>query len=254
MIKVFEPFTPYEKIKPNYEPVKKLLQGKAKPGLEKPEDIERSLRRTKNKVRDYVLCNHFDWFVSFTFDTNRYDINASKDKMSRWLKNQQKRNKNLSYLIVSEYHKDGKAIHFHAVIKNYKGKYIRANNPKTNKPLIQKGRQVYNFTSFRSGFTNAQKIDNSPESRLKIAGYISKYITKDMMVLFGKNRYRRSQDLKLPASEENPSDWYKRIPADKLYASENGLTYVFLTHTHKSNTLSHVDEDSPKLALNDKGA
>ena len=53
---------------------------------------ERSIRRTKKCIKEYVLCNPFSIFATFTFAENRYDVDEKKRQISCWLKNQQKRN------------------------------------------------------------------------------------------------------------------------------------------------------------------
>src|SRR5690606_37057624 len=106
-----------------------------------------------------------------------------------------KRNGKFEYLIIPEFHKD-MALHFHALIKGYKGKIKKAINPKTNKPLTKNGRLIYVFPGYTSAFNNVQKIEQTPESHKKVGSYIRKYITKDMPILFGKNRYWASNSLK----------------------------------------------------------
>jgi len=77
----------------------------------------RSLRRTKTLVKDIILCNHFDYFCTFTFDNrkhNRYDIEHCKHVMHMWLHRQREKSPDLKYIIVPELHKDG-ALHFHSL-------------------------------------------------------------------------------------------------------------------------------------------
>ena len=97
---------------------------------EKETSIERSLRRSAKRISDYVLCNHFDMFVTFTIKEDRQNIERSKQKVIDWLKNQRKRNGKFRYIVVPEFHKDGKSLHFHALIGGFTGKIERAINPK----------------------------------------------------------------------------------------------------------------------------
>lgn len=49
-------------------------------------DVERSIRRTRKKIKDYVLCNEFGLFATFTFREDRYDVDRCKTRMARWEK------------------------------------------------------------------------------------------------------------------------------------------------------------------------
>lgn len=127
-------------------------------------------------------------FVTFTFNpkkVNRYDLNACYLKMQSWLWRQQKKSNNeMKYIIVPEKHKDG-AIHFHAVMSNYPGMIKKTN-------VIQNNRRVYNLTSFRFGFSNMQYLDDDKQ---KVAAYVCKYITKDMITVSNRRRYWASKNL-----------------------------------------------------------
>ena len=82
-----------------------------------------SVSRTRRTVRDIVLCNDFEWFVTFTFDPNkvdRYNYNRCLSVMSIWLHKRKSFDKDFSYLVIPEFHKDG-AIHFHALLSHFTG-------------------------------------------------------------------------------------------------------------------------------------
>ena len=158
---------------------------------------EDSIRRTKTRLSDITLANSFDLFVTFTFSpqrVNRFDPDECKKKMSGWLKRQSERNGKFQYLIVPEFHKDGKAIHFHALFKGYKGKI-------ENSGVRQRNREIYNIKSYQLGHSTAVKIDNLE----KVSTYIKKYITKDMPTFTGKKRYWCSKGLIRPLKLSNPT-------------------------------------------------
>lgn len=162
-------------------------------------DIARSVRRSRMMVSDYILSNDFDMFVTFTFNpkkVNRYDLNACYFKMQSWLSRQQRKSENMmKYVIVPEKHKDG-AIHFHAVMLNYPGLIKKTN-------VIQNNRRVYNLTSFRFGFTNMQYLDDDKQ---KVAAYVCKYITKDMVTVSNRRRYWASKNLQKPVKYYNEAN------------------------------------------------
>lgn len=153
-----------------------------------------SIRRTKTRISDLVLSNKFDMFVTFTFKSNRQDINLLKNQLSNWIHNQKRIHGEFSYILVPEFHKDGKSIHFHGLLSGYNGKVVFSGK-------IQRGRQIYNVTSYRLGFSTLAYIDNTE----KVSSYIKKYITKDMPTIKGKKRYWCSKDLTRPIIHRNVS-------------------------------------------------
>jgi hypothetical protein len=188
---------------------------------------ERSIRRSKKQIRDYALCNSFDMFATFTFKADRQDVDKSRKKMSNWLKNQRNRNGKFRYLIIPEYHKDGKSLHFHALMGDYPGKISKAINPKTEKPVIQKGKGVYTFDGYTLGFNNVKLISDKTNDAGLISSYIQKYITKDMPVFSGNQRYWVSKGLLLPLTEDNPEKWYEHVKPDWSKNFPNGKIMRF---------------------------
>lgn len=157
----------------------------------------RSLSRTKTTISDIIACNSFDLWTTFTFSpqkVDRYNHDTCKSTMSRWLNNQRRHSPSLQYIIVPELHKDG-ALHFHALLKNYKGKLT------PTKKVTAYGTQIYNISGYRYGFSTAVHI--SPDSQSQIALYVQKYITKDMIKFSDKKRYWVSTGLKRPTKTVN---------------------------------------------------
>ena len=204
----------YLKIKKYNDSCYKVIQFKyrvRKPGFEeeKTNDIElpleeiendytseeymrQSISRTKKTIHDYALCNEFDFFVTLTFDRKKYnasDLKLLKKQVGQWLNNYKKRtNSNLRYLIIPELHRDKKNFHFHGLISGIE-------DIKEFK-LSKKGVMRYNWTGWQEkfGFTSLEKVrDTNAVSR-----YITKYITKDLITEFGKQRYLVSKGLKKP--------------------------------------------------------
>lgn len=197
---------------------------------QKEDNLSRSLRRTKTTISDLVLSNQFDLFCTFTFKTDRYDIEKSKQKMSTWLQNTQNNYGKFEYLIVPEFHKDKKAIHFHALIKGYKGK-LKDSGHKIN------GRINYNITNYKSGFSSAVKIDNHN----KVSSYIRKYITKDMPQFENRKRYWISTGLKRPFTEVNTSvnhnpfiEWSESYNSKNLLILESSSIVKLLTFNERA--------------------
>lgn len=195
---------------------------------QKDEDnIHRSVRRSRTIISDYVLANDFDLFVTFTFDpkkVDRYNMAHVYTKMQRWLwRTQRETDGDFRYVIVPERHKDG-ALHFHALLGGYTGTLKKTN-------VIQNNKFVYNVSSFKSGFTNAQYID--PNDKQKTTAYLCKYITKDMALVASRRRYWCSKNLKLPIK------FYNKL-------MELGLTKYIQPKTMTYETEYNVMYEVPK--------
>lgn len=156
---------------------------------------ESSLRRTKTLIRDYVLANDFELFVTFTFDPDKVDsfnFKLCQSRIVKWLHNQKSRSPDLAYLIVPEQHKSGRW-HFHALISHFKGVLSDSNHKSDS------GRRIYNIKSYRLGFSTAVKIDDKDA----VSNYVTKYITKDFLMVFNQRRFACSRNLKRPKKTTN---------------------------------------------------
>lgn len=177
-------------------------------------NLERSIRQTKTQITDYVLSNNFEIFATFTFSpkkVDRFDIDACKYKLRKWLQRQREKDSNLKYVVVPERHKNG-AIHFHALFEN-----IDAFTLKKTK-IKQDGRDVFSMRDWRFGFSNVKFIDSN---RIKVATYITKYITKDMIQIENKKRYWSSRNLALPEKYYNAVDEFQIRPDLQSLVYEN---------------------------------
>lgn len=177
-------------------------------------NLERSIRQTKTQITDYVLSNNFEIFATFTFSpkkVDRFDIDACKYKLRKWLQRQREKNANLKYVIVPEKHKNG-AIHFHALFENIDSFTLK----KTK--IRQENRDVFTLVDWRYGFSNVKFIDSN---RIKIAAYITKYITKEMITIENKRRYWSSHNLALPEKFYNDVNRFDIRPDLQSLVYEN---------------------------------
>ena len=184
----------------------------------------RSIMRTRQNLQDLVKCNRFELFCTFTFDRrkiDRYNLNACYLAMSKWLHNQKALNSPaLAYVIVPERHKDG-AIHFHALINGFCGRLKPSGH-------FQNGREVFNITGYRSGFSTAVKIDNVD----KVSSYVRKYITKDMVKDFGRRRYFASRNLIRPVKQTNTNYFEDCLPFGRKEVFEGSDFTIYELDPH----------------------
>lgn len=148
-----------------------------------------SVRRARRRLFDLVSCNP-DCNMMATLTLNGQDFPRDNwavvvPRLSTWLDNMQRRH-GLKYILVPEYHKDGKSIHFHGFVNEDSLKLSRAFNPKTAKPLFQNGRAVYNIDNWKYGFTTAVRVGKSELDQSSSAKYVLKYVTKNSEKIGGR--------------------------------------------------------------------
>lgn len=155
------------------------------------EDIERSMRRARAKVRRIALANEFKYFVTLTLDPAKVDSHdgaAVVKKLNAWASNAVQRH-GLRYILVPERHKKG-GIHFHGFFNDalpaVDSGTIRV--PWTKKPrrprseaeraewLAAGGKVVYNLPGWALGFTTAMELYGDYPAAV---AYVCKYIGKD---------------------------------------------------------------------------
>lgn len=134
------------------------------------DDMLRSMRRARAKLRRLALANEFEWFVTLTLspdEVDRYDAAAIMKKVNRWLDNMVRR-KGLRYVLVPERHKDG-AFHFHGF---FAGEGLEAvPSGHTDK----QGHEIFNLPQWGLGFTAAIRLYGTYSQAV---GYVTKYIGK----------------------------------------------------------------------------
>lgn len=224
---IYIPNNPYEKLEDGYELSNKRSSISTSTQTSSEDKEERSKRRAYTAVKDMALSNVFELFATFTFKEGRDDPELCKQKMNGWLKRQRKLDKSFQYVIVSEFHRDGISLHFHALIKGYKGRLVRAINPKTNKPLVKGRRKVYDFPNYTLGHSEVYEIGETEEDRIRSGFYLLKYIKKEMPNFKNKKRYWSSRGLVKPLVLENPEEWYFALTPDHLIQTEYGKFLYF---------------------------
>lgn len=164
-------------------------------------------KKIQRRIRYYCECNDFDLFWTLTFDdekVNARDYEYAKKKLRAWLKYQREKYGKFDYIFIPELHKSGR-IHFHGITFGFSPLLIEARNPKTDKLIKKNGLQIYNAETWKDGFSTVSKID----SKAKIANYISKYITKDLIAIpsaYKQPKYFVSRGLKKPEIEFKQTD------------------------------------------------
>ena len=176
---------------------------------EEQDYLQKSINRTKTKISDYVLCNNFSHFATFTFDPSNSKVNGEENRkdfkkmsslLKNWLKTEQlnhlrRHGRRFRYLIVPERHKNN-AWHFHALLEGYQneteGFYTRKNKYITVSELKQKKKDKNR--KFITRYTLGRSEIAPIKDKTKMSSYIKKYITKELIQ--DKNAKTSFQNLK----------------------------------------------------------
>ena len=153
------------------------------------DEVQRcSLSRTKRNIRELALCNDFEYFCTFTINSencDRFSLNDVQSNLKKILHKIKRKNKDFAFLIITEKHKNG-AFHFHGLIKGISDLYTNNNGYLSSYDF-----DVLGFNSF------SKIIDYS-----KCCNYITKYITKDCVKNSHNQIYISSRGLKKAIKEE----------------------------------------------------
>lgn len=168
---------------------------------EKERFLQHRVKERREKITDLALNNNWEYFVTITFDPKNkknfpdgYNHDQAIKLLTKWINNQNHQNLNMSYLLVSEFHKKGQ-LHFHGLFKNVPKWILEdAINSKTGKKVIIDGVQVYNLVNYKHGFTTVSKVQDSE----RVSHYVAKYVTKELVSLPNKKVFWYSRDLLKP--------------------------------------------------------
>jgi hypothetical protein len=178
----FDPFD-YDNCKLDSEQIKKDRT---------KERREQTVRDARNMVRRLALMNFGsgDKFITLTYKENMRDINKSDSDFKNFIKRFKYHFKidSLKYIAVREFQKRG-AVHYH-VICNWDKRFESEKEVRHYERVL--GRDIW-----RHGFVDIKTMDNNNDN---VGAYLVKYMTKNVSVVFFKNRkiYLCSKGLERP--------------------------------------------------------
>lgn len=217
--KIFNPETKKTKKKTvnNHSVIKKIKKET------KPENVLRSQKRAKERIFDIVYLNDWDYFVTLTFNpklVNSYNSCDIMCKVCDWFTYQRKKY-NMSYILIPELHKS-KRIHIHALVLNGNLRLVDSGHKNSY------GDIRYNILSWRLGWSVAEKVYGN---RMQIAHYVTKYISKDIVKLFGKY-YWSSRDLVRDVYTEYCNSDFSSIDSEAYSVPNTNILLKYENHLH----------------------
>lgn len=172
----------------------------------KGEDLERSMRRARGKLRRLALANDFRWFVTLTFNPEKvdsFDAAAVVKKLNAWCSNMVQR-KGLRYILIPELHPTSGRIHFH-------GFFSDCLEVVDSGHMDRQGHKVYNLPQWSLGFTTAIELY---DDYTKAVGYVCKYVGKQDGKITGRWYYSGGdlRDPEVTYAEISPAELVAGYP------------------------------------------
>ncbi|MEA4896597.1 MAG: hypothetical protein VB064_15240 [Oscillospiraceae bacterium] len=165
--------------------------------------LDNNFSRARSMIKQYGLCNDWDYFVTLTLDKekyNRYELGKFKSDLIRFACDIRKKykkvdNRRLSYVFVPENHKDG-AWHMHGLLYGVPESavcpFVKGKHPDY---LVDHGFLNWPDYAAKFGFVSLGVIRDKVGTVL----YTTKYINKDIKALAdmkGNHLYLHSNPLK----------------------------------------------------------
>lgn len=133
--------------------------------------LEENIIRAKSKVKEYALCNAWDYFVTLTINPKKYDrtkLDCYYKDFSQWLRDYRKKYScDIKYLFIPELHKDGVSWHMHGFLMGLPLNHLCENSH---------GYLDWFAYQEKFGYCSIDFIHDKG----KCANYITKYISKDL--------------------------------------------------------------------------
>jgi hypothetical protein len=149
-------------------------------------NLDRSVRRSRAQVRRKCMAGGLDYLLTLTYRENMQEPDQAWRDFKQFLRGVRAHFGQIQYVAVIEFQKRG-ACHIHCAVKGFQ--------------------QVRVLRALWLAVVGEGNIDvRAPKQRgktlwqlPKLASYISKYITKSCTDLDGRQRYRVSQNIEIPA-------------------------------------------------------
>lgn len=187
------------------------------------DNMQRSMRRARAKLRRLAMANSFEYFVTLTLDKtriDRYDPKVIIKALNTWLDNMVRRN-GLRYILVPERHKDG-ALHFHGFFAADRLELTDSGHSDSC------GNPVYNLPQWGYGFSTALRLRGEYP---RAVGYVCKYIGKQQGERPMGRWYYSGGRLKEPAKTYTDLDFEDLTARNDSFVFDAPASKIAVIHT-----------------------
>lgn len=215
--------------------------------------------RARRMVREYALCNNFEYFVTLTISSNncdRFSLTESQNKLRKCLKHLKRVNKNFEYVLITEKHEKG-GFHFHGFFKGINTSDLTLITKENYKKIpyklliyLERGEKIYSHNYFEShlGWCTLSRI----KSLSRASSYCTKYITSDCVINENGYMYINSRGLKSPLRSRINDISLSNIPCFKTeydYCITYDIDFSSLTQQQKLYLIYNIQDFTIKQKL-----
>lgn len=165
-----------------------------------------NLSRARSTILELALCNDWQWFITFTLDSAKYDrsdLKKFRKDLSRFIRNyRSKKGANVKYLLIPEQHSDGINWHMHGFIMGLPESHLRLftledHIPHYIRDKLARGDMIYEWEPYsrKFGFCDIEPIRDLESTAKYATKYVSKAIDNGIIESHG-HLYYASQGLK----------------------------------------------------------
>lgn len=157
-----------------------------KKGTVNDKKLDCNIRRAKNTIKELVLCNDWEYFITLTLDPKKYDrynLQKFNKDLSQYIRDlRKKHNTDIKYLLIPEQHKNG-AWHMHGFLLGLPKSELELFSKEQKLPYyilnkLENGEEIYNWPGYQKRFGNC---DIEPiRDKDRVSSYVTKYVTKDL--------------------------------------------------------------------------
>ena len=148
-------------------------------------NLNRSIRRSKSQFRRKCMAGNLDYLLTLTYKENKTDLDDCWKDFKRFIRLVQNTHKGWKYCAIPEFQKRG-AVHFHVAVSGFQNVRL----------LRSLWLQVVGEGNI--DIRAPKQSIKSKWSLVSLALYLTKYLTKDMVIKAGRQRYRVSEGIAVP--------------------------------------------------------
>lgn len=134
--------------------------------------LENNIIRARSAIFEYAFINEFDYFVTLTLDSKKYnreDLKTFIKDFGQMIRDYRKKyKKDIQYILIPELHKDGVSWHMHGLLKGLKQNELIKN---------KNGYLDWEQYSLKFGYISLSPVKNNEA----VSKYITKYISKSFL-------------------------------------------------------------------------
>lgn len=241
------------------------------------EKLDCNIRRAKNRIKELVLCNDWEYFITLTLDPEKYDrynLDKFTKDLSQYIRNlRRKLDVDIKYILIPEQHRNG-AWHMHGFIMGLPLTELRKFTVDEKLPLyildkIRFGQDVFEWLGYsdKFGFCDLEPIRDKDRA----SSYVTKYVTKNLensvkevnaKMYYCSRGLNKSREIKKGCTtqlynptyvktDDNGEILYSEMWLPTTTTEKEARRYVYNNFNIEDSFLSMSDDDENPFLLNE---